>query len=163
MSPMTTKNSTGDNMQHCLTTLPTTKGAEREPLCSTRHLAPLYVYLMTETILLDIPLLLGAIQRPSLSMLSKAFAKSTKTKPERYSTLCSMIIRSVLIWSTQEVPNLFTIFGGMKMVFYPIQYDLGDDFGDCGQDTYSWPIIAGILEFSQSYHRSIPRKTLRFF
>ena len=49
MSPMTTKNSTGNNMQPCLTPLPTTKGAERVPLCSTRHLAPLYVDLMTDT------------------------------------------------------------------------------------------------------------------
>ena len=51
MSLMTTKNSAGDNMQPCLTLLPTTKVAERVPLCSTRHLAPLYADLMTDTIL----------------------------------------------------------------------------------------------------------------
>ena len=28
------------------------------------------------------------------------------------------------------------------MVEYPIHYELGDDFEDCGQDTYSSPIIA---------------------
>ena len=50
MTPMTTKNSTGDNMQPCLTPLPTTKDAERVPLCSTLHLAPLYVDLVTDTI-----------------------------------------------------------------------------------------------------------------
>ena len=64
MSPRTTKNSTGDNMQPCLTPLPTTKGAERVPLCSTQHLAPLYVDLMIEINLLGIPLLLSAIQSP---------------------------------------------------------------------------------------------------
>ena len=63
MSPITNKNSTGDNMQPCLTPLPTIKAAERVPLCSTRHLAPLYVDLMTDTILLGIPLPLSAIQR----------------------------------------------------------------------------------------------------
>ena len=51
-----------------------------------------------------------------------------------------MIIRSVLMWSMQE--DLLTIFVGIKMVFYPIQYDFGDDFEDCGQDTFSSPIIA---------------------
>ena len=49
------KNSSVDKMQPCLTALPTTKGAERVPLCSTRHLAPSYVDLMTDTILLGIP------------------------------------------------------------------------------------------------------------
>ena len=39
---------------------------------------------------------------------------------------------------------LVTIYGGIKMVFYPMQYDLGDDFGDCGQDTYFLPIIANL-------------------
>ena len=143
MSPMTTKNCTGDNMQPSLTPLRTTKGAERVPLCSTRHLA-LYV----DTILLGIPLLLSAIQRTSLSTLSKSFSKSTKTKckSERYSALCSMINRSsVLMWSTQEDPGLkLKIYGGIKMVFYPIQYPLGDHYGDCGQDAYSSPINANL-------------------
>ena len=108
MSPMTTKNSTGDNMQPCLTPLPTTKGAESVPLCSTRHLEPLYFDLMTDSYLLGISLLLSAIQRPSPSTLSKAFSKFTKTrcKSELYSAICSMIIRSVLMWSTQEDPGL---------------------------------------------------------
>ena len=61
MFPMTTKNSTVDNMQPCQTPLPTPKDAERVPLCSTRHLAPLYVDLMTDSILLGMPLLLSAI------------------------------------------------------------------------------------------------------
>ena len=39
---------------------------------------------------------------------------------------------------------LLTIYGGIKMVCYTIQYDLGDDFGDCGQDTYSSPIVANL-------------------
>ena len=39
---------------------------------------------------------------------------------------------------------LLTIYGEIKMVFYPIQYDLGDDLGDCGQDTYSSPIITNL-------------------
>ena len=77
MSPMTTINTTGDNMLSCLFPLPTTKAAERVSLCSTRHLAPLYVDLMTDTNLLDIPFLLSAIQSPSLSTLSEAFSKST--------------------------------------------------------------------------------------
>ena len=104
MSPMTAKDSTVDKMQPCLSLLPTTKGAERVPLCSTRHLAQLYVDLMTDTILLGIPFLLSAIQRTSLYTLSKAFSKSSKTKckSERYSSLCSMINRSVLMWSEQE-------------------------------------------------------------
>ena len=108
MFPMTTKNSTSDNMQPCLTAVPTTKGAERIPLCSTRQLAPLYVDLMTDTNLLGISLLLSAIQRSSPSTLSKAFSMSTKTfyKSERYSAFCSMIIRSMLMWSTQEDPGL---------------------------------------------------------
>ena len=104
MSSMTTKNSTDDNMQSCLTP----KGAQRIPLCSTRHLATLYVDLMTDTNLLAIPLLFSAIQKPFLCMLSKTFSKSTKTrcKSERYSALCSMINRSVLMWPTQENPGL---------------------------------------------------------
>ena len=44
MSPMTNKNSTGDNMQPFLTPLPTTKGAGRVPLCSARHLAPWHYF-----------------------------------------------------------------------------------------------------------------------
>ena len=55
MSPRTTKNRTGDNMQTCVTPLPTTKGVERIPLCSTLHLAPLYVDFMTGTYLIGIP------------------------------------------------------------------------------------------------------------
>ena len=39
---------------------------------------------------------------------------------------------------------LLMIYGGIKMVFYPIQYDHGDDFGDCGKDTDSSPIIANL-------------------
>ena len=39
---------------------------------------------------------------------------------------------------------LLTIYGGTKIVFYPIQYDLVDDFEDCGQDTYSSRIIANL-------------------
>ena len=81
MSPMTTKNSTSDNMQPCLTPLPTTKGAESLPLCSTRHLAPLYVDLMTDTILLGIPFLLSTIQ--SLCTLSKAFQSLQKPNANR--------------------------------------------------------------------------------
>ena len=80
---MTTKKSTGDNMQPCLTPLPTTKGAERVSLCSTRHLTPLYVDLMTDTNFLGIPLLLSANQRHSLSPLSKEFLKSTRTNANR--------------------------------------------------------------------------------
>ena len=49
-------------MQPCLTPLPTTKGAERVPLCSTRYLAPLYVNLMTDTILLGIPLSIQTVK-----------------------------------------------------------------------------------------------------
>ena len=120
MSPLTNKNCTGDNMQPCLTPLPTAKAVERVPLCSTRHLAPLYVDLMTDTILLGIPLLLSAIQRTSLSTLSKAFPKSTKTKckSERYSALCSMIKR-VNVFSASRSSSeacLLTIYGGIKMV-----------------------------------------------
>ena len=78
--PRTTKNSSDDNMQPCLTPLPTTNSAERIPLFSARHLAPLYVDLMADTNLLGIPLLLSAIQRPSLSTLSKAFFKVYKNQ-----------------------------------------------------------------------------------
>ena len=134
MSPMTTKYSTGDNIRTCLTPL-STKGAERVPLCSTRHLAPLYVTLMTDTNLFGIALLLSAIQRPSLSRLSKAFSKSKKTrcKSDRYSALCSMI--NVVNQKSRSMSEacLLTIYGGIKIVFYSIQYDHGDDFGDRGQ------------------------------
>ena len=67
MSPMTTENSTADNMQPCLTPLPTTKDAERVPLCSTQLLAPLYVDLMTVTNMLGIPLY-PRCQRPFQSL-----------------------------------------------------------------------------------------------
>ena len=40
--------------------------------------------------------------------------------------------------------GLLTIYVEIKMVFYPIQYDLGDDFGDCGQDIYSSSIIENL-------------------
>ena len=108
MSAMTAKNSTADNMQPCLTPLPTTKGAERVPLCSTQHLAPLYVDLMTDTILLGIPLLLSAIQRISLSILSKAFSKSTKNQLQIgtiFSTLLDDYPHLVNV-TTQEDPGL---------------------------------------------------------
>ena len=36
------------------------------------------------------------------------------------------------------------IFAGIKIVFYPIQYDLEYGFGDCGQDTYFSPIISNL-------------------
>ena len=108
MFPLTTKNSTGGNMQPCLTPLPTTKGAERVGLCSTRHLAPSYVDLMIDTNLLGILLLLSAIQRLSLSTLPKAFSKSTKNANRNgiQHSVFSMINRSVFMWSTPEDPGL---------------------------------------------------------
>ena len=55
MFPITTKTSTGDNMQPCLNPRPTTKGAERVPLCSTRHLAPLYFDLICYVSFFSVP------------------------------------------------------------------------------------------------------------
>ena len=142
MSPMTTKNSTVDNMQPCLTPLPTTKAAERVALCRTQRLTPLYVDLMTNTNLLGFPLLLSAIQRSSLYTLSKAFSKSTKTrcKSKRYSALCSMIIRRVLMWSTQEnqcvKPACSRSMVEQRWSFIR--------FSKTVQDTYYLPIIANL-------------------
>ena len=45
--------------------------------------------------------------------------------------------------SSSEV-CLLTIYDSIKMVVEPIQYDLGADFADCGQATYSSPIIANL-------------------
>ena len=64
--------------------------------------------------------LFSAIQRPSLSTLSKAFSKSTKTrcKSERYSALCSMIVRSMLMWSTKHIKKKYVVndFRHQKML-----------------------------------------------
>ena len=37
-----------------------------------------------------------------------------------------------------------TNYGGIKLVFYLIKYEHGDDFGDCGQDTDFLPIIVNL-------------------
>ena len=97
---------------------------------------------MTDTILLGIALVLSAIQRTALSTLSKAFSKSTKTrcKSELYSAVCSMINAR----RSSSEACMLKIYGGIKMVFYPVQYELGDHFADCEQDTYSLPIIANL-------------------
>ena len=100
MSPMTTKTSTADNMQPCLAPLPTTKAAERVPLCSTRHLAPLYVDLMTDTNLLGIPLLRHseAVSIHAVKGLFKVY-KNQMQIGTVYSALLD-------VWSTQQDPGL---------------------------------------------------------
>ena len=119
MSP----NSTGDNMQPCLTPLPTTEGAERVPLCSTQHLVPLYVGLMTDTHLLGISLLLSAIQRPFLSALSKTFSKSTKT---RWVLSEAVLSRDVCVGYQVKIwrRNFYSIlmFGGLVEVDFLLRF-----------------------------------------
>ena len=70
-------------MQPCLILLPTTKGAERVPLCRTRYLAPIYVDLMTDTILFDILLLLSAIQSPVYPRCQRPFQSLQKPDANR--------------------------------------------------------------------------------
>ena len=103
---------------------------------------------MTETNFLGIPLILSAIQRPSLHTLSKTFSKSTKPKCKSHlSTLLDDYPQNFDVVNAKRARSeacQLTIYDGIKMLFYSIQYDLGDDFGDCGQDTDFSPIIANL-------------------
>ena len=114
---MTTKNSTVENMQLCLTPLPTRKGAERVPLYSTRHLAPLYVDLMTDTIFLGIPLQrpFPRCQRPFQSLqTSDANRTVFSTFPDDYPQRVNVVNAR----RSRSEACLLTIYGGIKIVFY---------------------------------------------
>ena len=130
-------------MQSCLTPLPTTKSAERVPLCSTRHLEPLCVELMVDTNLLGMVFPLFSVQ--SRGLLYPCCQRPTKTrcKSERW-------VNMVNTSRSSSAACLITIYDGIKMVFYPVQYDLEDEFGACGQDTDSPPIIT-ILKSVHSF------------
>ena len=85
-----------------------------------------YVDLMTDTNLLGIPLLLSAIQRPSLSTLPKAFSKPTKNQMQIgtvFSTLLDdypQLVNVVNARRSRSEACLLMIYAGIKMVFYPI-------------------------------------------
>ena len=105
---------------------------------------------MTDTILLGIPLLLSGID-PAVKGPFKVYKK--KCKSELYSALDYPLDdypQRVNVFNARRSRSeacLLTIYGGIKMVFYPIQYVLGDDLGDCRQDTDFLPIIAKLLKF----------------
>ena len=120
MLPITTKNSTGDNMQPCRIPLPTTKGAQRTPFCSTRHLAPLYVDLMPDSNLLDIPILLSAIiQKHAVKDHFKIY-KNQMQIVTVFSTLRDYYPQRINVVNARRsrpVACLLTIYGGIKRSF----------------------------------------------
>ena len=90
---------------------------------------------MTDTNLLDFPLLLTAIQRPSLSTPQRPFQSLQKPAANRNGIqhLLDDYSQRVNVINARRYRSeacLLTLYGGM--FFYSIQYDLEDAFGDCG-------------------------------
>ena len=84
-------------------------------------MALLFVDLMTDTILLVIPLLLSAIQRPGplYPGCQRPFQSLQNPNTDRN----DIHVNVVNARRSRSEASLLTIYCGIKMLFYPIQYD----------------------------------------
>ena len=98
----------GKIKQPCLTPVFTSKSSVSFPLWIIWHVALSYSCWMRFTNTDRIPLWCNSFHMTSRSTLSKAFLKSMKFryKVDCQSKLCSMIMRSVAIWSMQDLSFL---------------------------------------------------------
>ena len=110
MSRITTKNSTGDNMQPCLPALPTTKSAERVPLYSIQHLATFVRYSPS-----------SQCHPEAISIHAiKVYKTQMQIDPVFSSLLDDAHVNVIHARKPRSEFCLLTIYAGIKMVFYPI-------------------------------------------